>query len=271
MSELSVFFSYFPNRLAIYIKLALLYLIFLLSGCHGNDSDAPIAPAAEHSVVVSIQLTPMQSAIPIGISLSFTATAIYTDNTTEDVTNRVVWSSSDNAIALINQQGQATGIAVGAVKISAVYGDAVHSQVTAEAILSVKEAVLNSLQITPQQSSVARGLHQQFTAIATFSDHSTMDLTHSAVVTWSSSAPGVATIGNQVTDNGLATGVSEGTTTISQCRGTTPWSALQRLGHPDRDQRCGDHLADNARGDLPPLGAASALYRHCDPVRWYHP
>ena len=62
--------------------------------------------------------------------------------------------------------------------------------------------------MTPTNPSIAVGKQQQFTATGTFSDGSKKDLTSS--VTWTSSAPSVATIGS----GGLATGVAAGSTTI---------------------------------------------------------
>ena len=67
---------------------------------------------------------------------------------------------------------------------------------------------LVSIAVTPTNPSIAVGKQQQFTATGTFSDGSKKDLTSS--VTWTSSAPSVATIGS----GGLATGVAAGSTII---------------------------------------------------------
>ena len=67
---------------------------------------------------------------------------------------------------------------------------------------------LISISITPVFASITTGKTQQYTAIGTFSDGSTLDITTS--VTWISAAPSVAPI--SVT--GLATGINVGTTEI---------------------------------------------------------
>jgi hypothetical protein len=72
--------------------------------------------------------------------------------------------------------------------------------------------VLASLQISPANPSVAAGLTQKFTATGKFSDGSTRDMT--AGVTWTSSAPSVASINVSGTP-GLAKGLMPGTATIS--------------------------------------------------------
>jgi Bacterial Ig-like domain (group 2) len=73
-------------------------------------------------------------------------------------------------------------------------------------------AGLDSVQLTPATQSVAVGQTAQFTAIGTFgnADHaSTQTLT--SAVSWTSSAPSVAT----VSASGVATGVSAGSTVIT--------------------------------------------------------
>jgi hypothetical protein len=68
---------------------------------------------------------------------------------------------------------------------------------------------LVSIAITPTSVSIAPGGTQQYTAIGTYSDSSTADIT--AAATWASSVTGVATIAS----GGLATSISAGTTNIT--------------------------------------------------------
>ena len=72
---------------------------------------------------------------------------------------------------------------------------------------------LQSLTVTPLNSSIAAGLTRQFTATGTFTNPArSVNLTSS--VTWTSNTPAVATVSNTAATKGLATGVSAGTTTI---------------------------------------------------------
>ncbi len=82
---------------------------------------------------------------------------------------------------------------------------------------SVKK--LTSIQVSPATASIGTGATQQFTAMGTFSDNSTQDLTSSA--TWSSSTPATATINT----TGLATGVAAGSTTITAVSGSVTGTA----------------------------------------------
>src|SRR5262249_15781773 len=72
---------------------------------------------------------------------------------------------------------------------------------------------LQSLSISPQTPSVAKGSKQQFSATGSYTDGSTQDLT--TQVTWASSMTNVATISNAAGSQGLATTLAVGTTTIS--------------------------------------------------------
>lgn len=75
--------------------------------------------------------------------------------------------------------------------------------------LTVIVSNVSSLAITPTSATISVGGTQQFTAIATFSNGSTADVTTQA--TWHSSNVSVAVID----PNGLATGISGGTTNIT--------------------------------------------------------
>jgi hypothetical protein len=55
----------------------------------------------------------------VGGAQQFTATATFTDGTTEDITSQVTWASDNTAIAQIDLTGSATGIAAGTANITA--------------------------------------------------------------------------------------------------------------------------------------------------------
>ena len=77
------------------------------------------------------------------------------------------------------------------------------------AVPTDKTATLSSITIAPANQMISVGNTQQFTAMGTYSDGSTNDIT--GKVTWISSNTDAATIDN----NGLATGISLGSTVIS--------------------------------------------------------
>ena len=88
---------------------------------------------------------------------------------------------------------------------------------------------LSSIQITPQTSAIVLGHNQQFTAMGTFSDGSTRDLTKS--VTWTSSTTS-AFIGNGNGLNGFATGIAGGQTTVIASQGSVQATANLTVSVP---------------------------------------
>ncbi|MEK7353284.1 MAG: cohesin domain-containing protein [Chloroflexota bacterium] len=77
---------------------------------------------------------------------------------------------------------------------------------------------LVSIAVTPPNSSIAAGLTQQFVAVATYSDRSSVDITDAAA--WASSNEATATVRTTGKANsGLATGLAAGTTTITAALG----------------------------------------------------
>lgn len=164
------------------------------------------------AVLQSIDITPDSPLVPAGGAVQFTATGTFSDGSTQDLAD-VTWTSSDDSVAKINSDGLATGVAADAdpVTIGASVG-AISDSTT----LQVGPATLISVDISPDDSSIAKGTTQQFTATGTFTDGSTQDLT--AAVTWTSSSNAVAAIDA----TGLATGVHTGSVTITASAGSVP-------------------------------------------------
>jgi len=156
--------------------------------------------------IASIAVTPANPSVAKGHQQQFVATATYTDNSQSVVTNQVTWTSSNTSVATVGGSGLASTLATGTTTIRAtdpatsVYG---------ETTLTVTPAVLDSIAVTPPDATILTGGTQQFTATGTYSDSSSQDLTSSA--SWSSSNTSVATINS----SGLATGVAQGTSTIT--------------------------------------------------------
>src|SRR5262249_598831 len=133
------------------------------AGLSGNTSLTVIAPLA------SIAVTPANPHVPKGESVQFIATGTLTDNSTMNLTNSVVWSTSSPSVASISNAagsiGSASGSAIGTTTISAFL-----SGITGSTTLTVDPAVLVSISVTPSNSSVVLGSTEQFTAIGTLSD-----------------------------------------------------------------------------------------------------
>ncbi len=163
------------------------------------------------AIVTSLAITPATPSIANGMTQQFTATATFSNSNTQDVTQSAVWSSSNTAVATISNAGSpglAQTLVVGSTTISASFGNQ-----AATASLTVTAAVATSVSVTPANPTIANGTTQQFTATATFSDHTVQNVTQTA--TWASAASTVATISNNAGSIGFAQSVGPGSTAIT--------------------------------------------------------
>ncbi len=169
----------------------------------GGDSDEfVVAPAP---TLQSIAVTPANTSLSTGNTEQFTATGTLSNNTTEDLTSQVTWASSDTTWATINSTGLATAVAPGPVTISAAFDGITGST----GLTVVAPPTLQSIAVTPANTTLFTGNTEQFTATGTLSDDTTENLT--SQVTWASSDTTWATIN----PTGLATSVAPGAVTIS--------------------------------------------------------
>jgi len=195
--------------------------ISITSGTVSASATLTVNPAA----LVSIAINPANPSVALGATQQFTATGTYTDNSTQDITSTVTWSSSDATIATISNTlgsyGLATSAGVGSATISATSGT-----ISASTLLTVTSGTgptLTSITISPTSPTILVGATQQFAATGNYSGGSTQDLT--TTVTWSSSGTIVATISNTAGTQGLASGVAPGTVTITATLGSVAGTA----------------------------------------------
>jgi trimeric autotransporter adhesin len=183
----------------------------MISATLGSVS-ASTALTVTSAALVSIEVTPTSPSIANGLTVALQATGIYTDHSTHDLTNSVTWSSSVAGVASVSNTPGSNGMAAtatpGSTTITATLGG-----ISGSTNLTVTAATLVSLGVTPANPSIAKGLKSQFTAIGTFTDNSTQNLT--AQVQWSSSDPTVATVSNALGYDGLGVGLSPGSVTIT--------------------------------------------------------
>ena len=156
--------------------------------------------------IQSLAITPSPATVAKGTTIPFAVTATFSDGvTTVDLTASARWQTSNYQDAVINRQGIATGVAAGSVTITA----SVNGQTPATATLTVSNATIQGITVTPANPTIALGSMQQFAASGSFSDGSTQDITSSA--TWTSSTPTVAVVNQK----GVASSATHGQTTIN--------------------------------------------------------
>jgi photosystem II stability/assembly factor-like uncharacterized protein len=163
--------------------------------------------------LTGIVIAPANPVIVVGSNVTFTATANFPGGASMNLTvaNGLVWNSSDPTVASIDTNGLATGLSAGTTTISATC-----SNIAGGAIYTVMTVVVpTNIIITPANPVIAAGSNVSFTATGYFTNGFEVNLTVANGLVWNSSDPTVASIDS----NGLATGLSDGTTTISAIMG----------------------------------------------------
>lgn len=174
-----------------------------------QDQTAQVRVTVIPATIARIEVTPSVRTIAQYTTQQFAATAVYTDETTLDVTGTAAWDTSNAAVATVDAaSGLVTAVSAGTAGVRATFNGT--SGIT---MMTVTNANLNSITVTPANSSTPMGLAVQFTATGNFSNSTTQDLSTSAV--WASSDITVATVSNTAGTKGIVTPVAPGTATIS--------------------------------------------------------
>jgi hypothetical protein len=167
--------------------------------------------------IVSITIIPGSQSVPApGDTAAFLAVGTTASGSTVSLPGLVSWSSSSLAIASVSPSGIATGVAAGTATISATMANADGTLATGTASFTVIGGTTENwtaLTITPSSNSIsAEQGTANFIALGTNGSGEIMDVTTNPKIQWSTSIPGVATVGP---DTGIVTGVSVGTTQVT--------------------------------------------------------
>jgi hypothetical protein len=178
-------------------------------------SGSVVSPAATltgtTATLQSIAVSTSGTSIARNGTQQFIATGTFSDGSAQNITTSATWSSSATSVATIGVgSGLVRGISAGSAQIKATLG----SLSSAAVALTVTSATLQSIAVTPVSPTIAQGTSVPFTAIGTYSDGSTQNVSSSS--SWASSTASVATIG---ASSGVATGVVAGTTSITASQG----------------------------------------------------
>jgi hypothetical protein len=163
-------------------------------------------------LLTSIAVSPASAQIVKETAQQFTATGSYNDGTQADITALVAWNSSQPAANISSSpgtQGRALGVSPGPTNITAALG----SLVSSAASLTVTNANLVALAVTPANPTLPLANSQQFVATGTFDDGTKQDI--SVTAAWISSSPAIA----RVTSTGLVTGLGLGNADITASMG----------------------------------------------------
>lgn len=171
--------------------------------CYGSTSTMtkPSLFVKEGQTIYPTKLTLTgSSTISIGEASEFTVGYEPSNTTYKTVT----WSSSNDAIATVSNNGIVTGVKEGTVTIT-VTGYNGTSNITASKEVTINKVYVSGVSITEGSSTIYTGDTTQLVAVVSPTN------AYDKNVTWVSSDPTVASVNS----NGLVSGVSQGSATIT--------------------------------------------------------
>jgi trimeric autotransporter adhesin len=150
------------------------------------------SPALNLSVnavsVQSITVTPISATMPVGVTLPFSATAVFADGTSQNISANAGWKSQNASVATLNSFGVASSLGQGTTSITASLGGVTSSP----AQLAVDNSTLSTISVAPPSTVLPVGKTINYNAYGTYTDGLTFPLTN--LVTWTSSAPALVSI-----------------------------------------------------------------------------
>lgn len=177
----------------------------------------------------SITVDPPTPSVTIGATQQMSATGVFNDNSSNTLAggtscsgNTVCWSSSDSTIASITTGGLLTGVATGSTTVTATSG-AVSGSTTASVVLGN----VTGLTINPTSATITVNSTKTFTAFATISNGSPVDV--SSTASWTTGTPTTASVvgGDPATVTALAAGST--TVTATYTTSTTIFTATANI------------------------------------------
>ena len=158
--------------------------------------------------------------LPVGVPVTWTAVATYSDGSTADITSGASWSSNNTGVvtspAGTPVTSRTAGVGPATISASAAAGTCGGGNITGSVTATVNAATLSSLTAQPLSGTaqVAVGTNIQYQALGTYSDGSSYDITTTA--TWATGNQAVATVGSAT---GLVSGIAVGATNVTATQG----------------------------------------------------
>lgn len=178
----------------------------------GVKGTTPLSVASAKQIAITTTSSSAQIAQDTSVQLAVQGSI--NGGTAQDVSTIVNWTSSSPSIATVGwQTGIVTALTLGQTTITATLGSAI-----ATVQVTVTNATLTSIAVSPSDASIALGTSQQFAAQGTFSDGSTEMLVGA---NWSSSVPGIAVVNDLGAAHSTGSGATKITATVNGVSGST--------------------------------------------------
>lgn len=207
-----------------------LLMIALLSGC---GWDGTPTRHNDLSPPTSLEIVADSATIAVNTSTKLTVKGNYSGQYTLDITDQAVWTSETPGVASFSSAASPNQVFARAPGVAIL--TATVRGVSASFLLTVSQATITSLTVTPAAPSIASGLNTQFSVVGTFIDATTSNVTTQNLtddVVWASSSPGVASVSDVAGSKGRAQGLAVGTATISATFGGVSGTSLLTVTAP---------------------------------------
>ena len=179
-----------------------------------GELESSVSVVVSPATLQSLRIEPPILTLPIGTKGSVLVRALFSDGTQQDVTRQASLNLTPSGFATIDASGELTAVAQGQVTLTAGYESR-----SASSTVNLTPAVLERIEISPQDPSLPNGTSQRFIATGYYSDGSSLDL--SSEVFWTVSNEAVFAIDATGLGTGLALGQSEIRATLGVVRGVT--------------------------------------------------
>jgi len=183
-----------------------------------GDISASLSLTVTDALLNRIDIEPGSMRLAAGTDSVFNAIGHYSDASTRNLTETVIWNSSDTQVATVSNtsgdRGRIRAVAQGNSAISATLGG-----ISGSATVEVSAALMLSIDVTPAQPGLAAGTSLMMNAVASFSDGSVQDVTDQ--VLWESASTGVAGIDADGRLIGLQPGSSRISASVGNVSGYT--------------------------------------------------
>ena len=156
--------------------------------------------------LLALDIEPPSRTLAKGLTTEFHAYGRYTDGSRREVTAEAVWSTASPPLAETSSTvaGRVMALTSGTTAVEAGLAGA-----SATAALTVTDAALVGLEISPATTTLAKGTGTMLVATGLYSDNTSADI--STLATWQSSDSAVAAVDG----TGGVNGVSQGTAAVT--------------------------------------------------------
>jgi hypothetical protein len=186
------------------IKNTLLVAVLLLSLFSCKKDEPPTTPPV--IVPERLEITPTSNSVLAGETKQFSLKFFDNTGVQATVPTNIVWSSNNNSIATVTQQGLATGVSAGQAEIKATYNN-----ISITGLLTVANNNTQLATITLTPNDVQEVKLNETATITAVGKNNVGGIVSGLIFNWLSTAPSTV----EVTSAGVVTGKAYGTANVT--------------------------------------------------------